>query len=186
MTEIENLPESVVKKARKLGGEDIVCQSQVSSTKQIRFANNEITATKTWETAFLSVFLTWKKRVVATSINDFSKIDSSLNDLMKLAKSTEENQNYHEIASGKYSYKQLYCDKKIVNLEEELIDYVDTGINSAIENGAKRVAGVLYTSYSKEYLATSNDIYGDDEGSYIEISIRAFADKEASGVPVYS
>lgn len=186
MTEIENLPESVVKKARKLGGEDIVCQSQVSSTKQIRFANNEITATKTWETAFLSVFLTWKKRVVATSINDFSKIDSSLNDLMKLAKSTEENQNYHEIASGKYSYKQLYCDKKIVNLEEELIDYVDTGINSAIENGAKRVAGVLYTSYSKEYLATSNDIYGDDEGSYIEISIRAFADKEASGHGVNS
>lgn len=186
MMEIENLPEYVVKKAKKLGGEDIVCQSQITSTKQIRFANNEITATKNWETAHLSIFLTWKKGVVATSIDDFSKIDSSLNDLMKLAKSSEKNQNYHEIASGKYSYKQFYCDKKILNLEEKLIDYVDWGINSAIENGAKRAAGVLYSSYGKEFLATSNEINCDDEGSYIEISLRAFANKDASGHGVSS
>lgn len=179
--EIESLPNYVIKKAQKLGGEDVVCISQVSSTKQIRFANNEITATKQWETSLLNIFLTWKRRVVATTINDFSKIDSSLEDLIKLAKASNENKNYYEIATGKYSYKKHYCDKRIVDLEEELIDYVNFGINSAVEIGAKRVAGVLYSNYGKEYLATSNEIYGKDEGSYIEISLRAFANKDASG-----
>ena len=186
MLEIQELPDYVVKKAKKLDADDVVCQSQLSLTKQIRFANNEITATKTWESEFLSVFLTWKKRVVSTTINDFNKIDSSLDDLIKLAKASNENKNYYEIASGDFSYIDLNFDKGIVNLEEELIDYVEKGINSSIDNGAKRVAGVLYSSYGKEYLATSNGISGNDEGSYIEISIRAFADKEASGHGVSS
>ena len=180
--DFKQIPEYVVKKAKGLGADDVVCSAVKSTTRQVRFANSSVTASKVYDTVMTDIFIVWKKRVVNSEIYDIGELDSALKDMLSLAKVTSENKDYYKIASGSFKYRDDRPDKKIIGLDEEkIMDFVESGINSATKSGAKRVAGTLYTSSSDEVLATSNGIYCDEQGADIEISMRAFAEKDASG-----
>jgi PmbA protein len=93
------------------------------------------------------------------------------------------NKEYEGIAHGPFTYVDVpkTYDHAIPELDEELVDIVREAMASAIRSGAERTAGVLYATTMEESLVTSNDVDAQDRGTWIELSLRAFTGKDASG-----
>jgi PmbA protein len=85
-------------------------------------------------------------------------------------------------AKGKFKYAKNIADKKLENLEDpigyvsEAIDAAEKAVGSRVESG-----GILFTKFEDVYLVSSEGSLGVDSRSAIELSIRAFSEKEASG-----
>ncbi len=184
--DIADIPDYVVKSAQVKGADDVICTATSGHRKQIRFANSEISIGKSWNSVSANIFMAKDRKVVYTSVNDFKTLDKTIDDMLSLANVMKESQNYHGIAEGQFSYSQHAPDSRIRNLEEELIDYVEQAVDAADEAGAGRVAGVLFTNHGTLYQATSGGASGSHTSADIEISLRAFATKEASGHSVQS
>jgi len=123
-----------------------------------------------------------KKRVAIGSIEDLSRssIKDSLNYLVKIAKSTEPNRNYISLPRGPFKY--IAQKPNLDSIQgSSLVGYVRDAIESAISSGAERVAGALTFKNVETELATSASASGRDSLSSLEISVRAFANDEASG-----
>jgi len=193
------IAEYIVKRGLNLGADDIIATVINSNTKQIRFANNEIVLNTEWETVDVEVFLSVGKRLISSSLKNPSpsetflsvskdwnltkeNIDKFLARMIKMAKMIKPKEDYYGIASGNFKYGKLKdCyDKRITKLSEENIDFVHEAINAALSEGAKRCAGVLYSSMYTRYKYTSNGISAREKGTRINISIRAFREKDES------
>jgi PmbA protein len=197
--DIMEIAEYIVKRGLNLGADDIIATVINSNTKQIRFANNEIFLSTEWETVDVEVFLSVGKRLISSSLKNPSpsetflsvskdwnltkeNIDKFLARMIKMAKMIKPKEDYYGIASGNFKYGKLKdCyDKRITKLSEENIDFVHEAINAALSEGAKRCAGVLYSSVYTRYKYTSNGISAREKGTRINISIRAFREKDES------
>ena len=176
--------EFILKKAKELGFGDVVALSYENRRRQVRFANNEITVAKFWHERKVELFVEIDKRVAGTTITEVSRenIENVLRTLKANLEKMAPKEDYYGIAEGPFKYEEIpkTFDRAIVELDEPS-DYVETAINSAIEEGAKRVAGVLYTDHNRIYLSTSNGVEAFDEGTGIEISVRAFVGDLESG-----
>ena len=189
----------IIKKAQKLGANDAVATITSETSRQIKFANNEIVVNQTWDYINVDVFLEYKKRLVSSNFNypstiealstssspkTFSKksIDDFLTRLIKIAKIIQEKKDYLGIAEGPFKYKPVAktFDKKITTLGEKGIEFVKNAIDRATKEGANRCAGVLYTSSYEIEKFSSNNIAAKDKGTSINLSMRAFT-KNSSG-----
>lgn len=165
--------------------DDVIVHLSDIKNQQIKFANNTISATKTYHATDIGIFGAKDSRIVLTSLNDLSEegIAKVIGKIKKFVSAQEKNMEYKGIAKGPFKYKnipELY-DKKIEDLEESAVDLVDKGIHAACDAGAKRTAGILESTCFKNYMVTSNDVEATDKGTSIYFSIRAFTDKDASG-----
>lgn len=167
-------PQDIVDACIERGADDVVCHVGSTTKKQIRFSNNAITASKVWDSISASIFIAKDSRVVVTSLDDMAQLDASLDQLFKLTRVLEPSEEYYGIAPGPYRYRAVPADET-TTLEEDIIAQV---ISAADEC---RAAGVLYNTSSVEEVATSSGVRGNDEGSAIELSVRIFADAQASG-----
>ncbi|MFA4647791.1 TldD/PmbA family protein [Pyrococcus kukulkanii] len=176
--------ELILKKAKELGFGDVVVLSYEMNRRQVRFANNEVTVAKHWHERKVELFVEWEKRIAGTSIIDLSEenIEKTLKTLKANLEKMKPKEDYYGIAEGPFKYKDIpeTFDKAIVELDDPS-EYIERAINAALEEGAKRVAGVLYTDHNKLYLTTSNGVEASDEGTGIEISVRAFIGDLESG-----
>jgi len=168
------MPEEVVQRCLDLGADDVICTRLESHRKQIRFANNEITASKIWDSQAMRIFLSMDKRVVVTSIRDMDNIEASISKLIGFAKVMGPKEEYYGIASGKYTYSDMRPNDTDI-VEEDVVESVFSIADDY------RAAGVIYNTHSSNELATSAGIKCNDKGSSMEISLRVFADKQASG-----
>ena len=178
------ITEKVVKYAKKLGADDVVATLVSGETRQIRFANNSVSVLQNWSLNKLNIFLSVKKRIVRTTLDDISenKVESAIKNLIKISKQILPKTDYHGIAEGKFKYQKVKdgFDKKIAGMSEECVDIVEASINKALEY-SKRTAGVLYTNAYDKYTETSTGISAQDKMTSIQISIRAFNEKDESG-----
>ncbi len=176
--------ELVLKKAKELGFGDVVVLGYERDRRQIRFANNEVTVAKNWHERRVELFVELEKRVAGTTITELSRenIERTLKMLLSSVKGMAPKEDYNGIAEGPFEYREVpeTFDRAIIELDEPN-EYVERAINAALEQGAKRVAGVLYTDHDKVYLTTSNGVEAFDEGTGIEISVRAFIGDLESG-----
>ena len=175
-----DINEKILKKAKSMGFGDVIIFSEELDKKQIRFANSEISVGKYWHEKRSTIFAEKDRRIASIEIMNFDDriIEEYMKILDKNIKSIEKKKDYMGIAEGPFTYNDVEetYDKRI--LESEPVEFVERAINSA---DAKRVAGVLYIENPKTYLTTTNNIEAFDEGTKIEISIRAFMDSLASG-----
>lgn len=176
--------ELILKKAKELGFGDVVVLSHEESRRQVRFANNEITVAKNWHSRKVELFVEYEKRIGSTTLMKFDgeTIERSLKTLLASVKSLSPKEDYYGIAEGPFEYREIpeTFDRRIVELDEPN-EYVERAINAALEEGARRAAGVLYTDHNRLYLSTSNGVEAYDEGTGVEISVRAFIGDEESG-----
>jgi PmbA protein len=120
--------------------------------------------------------------VVATQIHDFQEVDPSIKRLLELAKVSKENSMFGGFAKGSFRYEKSNADKKLQNLEDpseyvfEAIGAAEKEVGSQIDSG-----GILFTKFEDVYLVSSEGPVGVDSRSAIELSIRAFSEREASG-----
>jgi len=182
MTDILSKTEEIVTKAKKLGADEVVAKTTLGKYRQVRFSNNQVDITVAWNDYVTDVALAWKKRVVATQIHDFKDIDASVKQLLGLAKVSAENPMFGGFAKGKFRYPKSNADGKLEDLDSptelvsEAISAAKKEIGSKIDSG-----GILFTKFEDVYLVSSEGPVGFDSRSAIELSIRAFAEQEASG-----
>lgn len=181
-----DIPEAVVKKALQMGADDVICACGVGETKQIRFANSSISASKSWASTGIGIYLAKDRRILTTDVALPSEIDDALDQLLKRVMMLEPNEEYAGVAQGKPGYRKRAADPKVAPMLEELYDYVDQAISSALEAGASRVAGVLYSGTSEHFQASSGGPSGSYSASSMEVSVRAMTDLESSGHMVQS
>ncbi len=177
MFEINN---KIIKIGEKLGFGDMVILSTLNDRKQVRFANGEITIAKRWLEKKTEIFVEKDKRLVSTEISNYEEehIENVMNNLAKLINSVEKKEDYYGIAEGPFKYGDIEktFDSKV--LETDPIEPIEAAINAT---SLDRVAGVLYVDHPQTFLTTSNNVEAKDEGTGIEISVRAFKDDLASG-----
>jgi len=174
--------EDVVKKGKALGADEVIAKTTLGRYRQTRFSNNQIDISVAWNDYATDVVLTWKKRVVASLIRNFQNVDESVTRLFKLAKVSKENPLHGGFATGKFRYQKSKADKALGTLENPA-EYVFEAINAAKKEAgpATNAGGVLLTRLDDVYLVSSEGPMGEDHRSSIELSIRAFSQKEASG-----
>ena len=182
MSDALNKTEEMVKKAKSLGADEVLARTTSGKYRQVRFSNNQVDITVAWDDYVTDVALAWKKRVVATQIHDFKDVDASLSKLMELAKVSKENPMFGGFAKGKFKYATPKADKKLMDLENPT-DYVFEAVEAAKKEIGPDIdsGGILFTKFEDIYLASSEGPVGVDSRSAVEFSIRAFAQREASG-----
>ena len=182
MNDILNKTEEIVKKAKSLGADEVLAKTTDGRYRQVRFSNNQVDITVAWNDYVTDVALAWKRRVVATQIHDFKDVDGGLARLMELAKVSKENPMFGGFVKGKFKYATSKPDKRLMELENPT-DYVFEAIEAAKKETGSDIdsGGILLTKYEDVYLASSEGPVGVDSRSAIEFSIRAFAQREASG-----
>jgi len=169
----------IVEKALALGATDVIAKGTLSRNQQVRFSTNKIDIAKTWNDNVVQVLLVYNKRVVFTEIRDFDNIDTFLETLVNLAKASKENPEYAGIAQGPFTYPKIKSDPRLKALTE-VSDFVLAAVNKALEK-AETTAGALFLTNEDIFLSSSAGVEAQDERTSIELSIRAFSQKEASG-----
>jgi PmbA protein len=174
--------EEIVKKAKSSGADEVIAKTTFGRYRQVRFSKNQVDITVEWNDYTTDVALSWKKRLVATEIHDFKQVDANLKRLFNLAKVSKENPMFGGFATGSFSYAKTKADKKLENLEN-MTDYVFEAVAAAKKEIGSSVdsGGILFTKFEDVYLASSGGPVGVDSKSAIELSIRAFSEREASG-----
>lgn len=173
---------NIVKKALRLGADDVIVETVKGKFNQVKFANNTIIVSQGWDIFRYNIFLALKKRIVNTTIYDVSKksIEKTVKSLARAAKLIKPNRDYFGIARGPFKYKpvgELY-DKKIENVSG--VDIVESAVNSALQY-SKKTAGVFYSGLYDRSIETSSNVSASEKTTSINISIRAFNKKDESG-----
>nr|QBM01336.1 hypothetical protein [uncultured archaeon] len=184
-TEYREISEHILKRLKERGFDDAVVISSKGDSSQIKFANNKIVANKTFTLVDLSIFAALKKRLVSTSIRnlDKEKAEKVIGKLFSYAKLSSPNNEYGGIAEGPFKYKEIEetFDKRLANLNENIVDYAESSINTAKNLGMRRTAGILENSASHVFLITSNNVKAEEEATEIYFSVRTLKEKEESG-----
>ncbi len=182
MNDVLGKTEEVVKKAKALGADGVIAKTTFGRYRQVRFSNNQIDITVAWNDHVTDVALAWKKRLVATQIRDFKDVDANLKRLFDLAKVSKENPMFGGFAKGNFRYTKSKADEKLRELEN-MTDYVSEAINAAKKEAGSQIdsGGILFTKFEDIYLVSSEGPIGTDSRSAIELSIRVFSEREASG-----
>lgn len=174
-----------LKLLEKQGATDYVVSGRSSKSSQIKYSDNKINATKDWDDVSISVFASFGGRIVSTAIRDVSDkgVDRGISAISKFANNLPVNKDFKGIAKGPFKYNDVkgLFDKKILELGEGSIDLLSSGINSCINNGAKRASGVIEFENSSSYLMTSNNVEAEEQGTNAYFSVRAFFNKDSSG-----
>ncbi|MEM2900561.1 MAG: DNA gyrase modulator [Thermoplasmata archaeon] len=144
--DMSNLPYETVKKAKKMGADDVVCSLYKLERYQIRFSNN-LPTTSNFSTNYeIWVFLSKDGKTTSFELSDNSQLDDMLKKGLKELEVVSENKNYAGIAKGPFKYKERKYDEKIVELGEKSVELVESAIEGALAEGAERTAGVLYAN----------------------------------------
>lgn len=182
MNDVLAKTEEIVKKAKNLGADEVVAKTTFGRYRQVRFSNNQVDTTVVWNDYSTDVTLAWKKRLVATQIHNFAHVDANVKQLLALAKVSSKNPTFGGFAKGRFPYAKSSADEKLENLQS-LSEYVLEAIEAAKKEagGKAETGGALFTKFEDVYLASSEGPVGVDKRSAIELSIRAFSQREASG-----
>jgi len=182
---LEQLTQLALTNADKLGMDDSIANAYQVLSYQVRFADNQIVATKRWSETSLNVFFVKDQRIIASALRnlDPTVLKSSLTDLAKSSRSMQPNAEYRGIAEGPFTYPSIagLYDQKLAELGEKSIDLVEAAINAALEEGTNRTAGVFLYSVVEEHLASNKAVEAQSQETAFELRLRAFIDETTSG-----
>ncbi|MFW9922956.1 MAG: TldD/PmbA family protein [Candidatus Thorarchaeota archaeon] len=184
----ENFTEKVIKLAQKGGATDAIARHTFGPEYQIRFSNSNIDISKKWDNNLLEIFIAIGKKITQVDIQDptAEKIEKTVTRALSFAKKMPDSGLYEGIETEFKPYVKMSSlyDPLIESLYERAPDLVNTAINSSLEAGAKRVAGVMYFGDTTTELQTNHGINGQFRGSYYRLTVRSFVDFESSGQDV--
>ncbi len=180
----EELAHYVLDQLKKRGADDVIVHLGTSDNAHLKFSNNKILTTKSWDNSSIGLFVAKDKRIVLTSLKTFTKqaADDMITKVLQGVPKIPPNPQYRGIAKGPFKYKHIESlyDPGIENMQEEMIDITQHAITTVREK-AKRAAGVLERNTGETLLLTSNGVEAREKGSSLYFSIRALVDKNASG-----
>jgi len=156
-----------------------------SRVGQIRFSNNKIDIFKEWDAVNANFLISKAQKIVTASLSNLSEesIKRGISLAMLNLKYTHPHRFYSPLPEGPFNYKPIknVYDPRILDLGDKALDYVWDAIEAALSEGANRVAGSLWFRHTEKILLTSKAVNVSSKSTYINIDLRAFVGKEATG-----
>jgi len=170
--------------AKSGGATDAVSIVRTTDLRMIRFANNSVTVSNGILEASLSLFMMMKERRASLTTTNLSSssLDELIRNALGMAKLSLPSDVYAPLPEGPFKYrKELISIGDIRLLIERLPEAVKAAIDSAMSAGAQRVAGTLIAERTEKVLRTTGGAEGTHASTCYNLSVRAFADSEATG-----
>ncbi|MDJ0270078.1 MAG: TldD/PmbA family protein [Aigarchaeota archaeon] len=182
--ETRKMASRLIREARRLGATDAAVMIDSGIRRIIRYANNEITVTKTFNNTSVMLYVCIKERRAVASTTDTSSqaLKRMVEKAVYMAKNSPPADVYSPLPRGPYKYdKRLLKPGEVSGEPDELVKHVESTINGALNAGATRVAGTLVYDDNKTYLRTTGGVEAIEHSRGIEISTRAFVSDDATG-----
>lgn len=161
---------------------DVIAYGQLASGTQIRFSQNSIDIGKRWESQKLLLFVVVDKTktgVTERSVTSQDEVKSAVDDTISFTKLLPDAMFYHGVEESTHKYspiKDLY-DDRIESFTERAPGIVNTAIDAAVTEGAKRVAGALKINEEMGIMKSSFGPSGDSKQTVYDLNVRAFQDE---------
>ncbi|MHB8397141.1 MAG: metallopeptidase TldD-related protein [Thermoplasmataceae archaeon] len=165
-----NSADMIFEKLQKLNLNDIVVQNVREDSSQVRFSRDSKDIHNRWIEDSTSVFVSRGKKTASTVIKDYSATDSALEKLIFLLDHSPDNESFMGINPEKQEYSSI---RKGTKGDADIQELASVMIDSAMSNGAERVAGLIYNSFSEVTVITPHNRAEYNLGGY-ELLIRAF------------
>ncbi len=159
-----------MKKLKERGFDEMALQLFSTRTEQVRFSGNSEDLYNNWDQTTLLIFASRGKKVVSTTVKDPSRLESSIEALWNISGNIPDNPSFEGINPEK---QNTYYEKKLKGRDYDLQDLATTLINSALESGAERTAGVLYNRLTQVSVKTQYNECSYTTGG-LETLIRSF------------
>ena len=180
----EELNESAIATAKKLGVDDAVALTVSGKEQMIRFANNSVTVVNNLEEAELTVYLAKdaRKAIASTSNVEESNVKRFVKDLFLSMRRLTKSEYVPLTAKAlKFTPNTSLYDKKLENVGDSLPDFAKRAISASLDAGGKRSAGVIDASVVDYAILTTTGTKGTDSRSSITLNIRSFGESDSSG-----
>jgi len=183
---LHTIVEKTLSFLEKTEPEDLLVYGRDEVNFQLRFSKNNIIVSKRWASLGLSVYYVKDKKIAITFLSDLSSLDvvyKALNELIAFSKALPPKQDHGGIAEGPFSYNSIpyIFDTKIKDFSDKAVDKVESGLDTAIEAGAKHSAGVLQWGYESGYVLSNHGVELEETTSKFEFLIRSFISPTVSG-----
>jgi len=165
------------------GATDAVSIVRMTDWRMIRFSNNGVTASKVTRETSLSSFMAMGGRRSSFTTTDLSRrsVEDLVRNALNMAKSSPSDV-CAPLPRGPIKYRRELMsvgDAKVMS--GKLPDVVEVAIDAAISEGAQKVAGSLIAERSSKVIRTTGGVKGTHASTSYDLSVRAFADQEATG-----
>ena len=181
---LADMSERIVSEAVRKGADDAIVNGISSDTRQIRFSENRIDIFNNWKDASFHLFLSKRKRVVATTIKGNDNYREAVRRAIDTADKSEPNDDYFGIASSTTAKNYISAERPVS--DSALSGFAHDALDTAIGNGATSSSGSLYASAYMRNVASSTGIRRLESAVSYYLSIRCFNGEESSGHSVIS
>jgi PmbA protein len=185
MGKFEDLLKNTVDFTLKQGVEEVIARYNQGIDYQIRFSNSMIDIMKKWENEKLELFMVKDQKTTQIEIRSptMPLIEERILHTVKFLEHLPKSPFYSGMEMEKKPYQKIegLFDSRIESFPDKATDNVNAVINSSLEAGARKVAGVLYFGQNNTELLTSHGLGGDYDDSYYRMTVRSFVDGESSG-----
>jgi len=175
----------ILSACKKLGVRSVAVAFTRSRDQMVRFSNNSVTVVNSWQNEVPTVYLASNGKRAACRIEEeegveFKSIASELVDSMNVIPRGDVD---FDLPRGPFNYEKIdgIYDRRLTEIDTGLVDAAEAAINSARKEGANRVSGVVISGNWEHFVLTSAGAEGSSKGTEIEITVRAFADEDATG-----
>ncbi|MHA1522508.1 MAG: metallopeptidase TldD-related protein, partial [Promethearchaeota archaeon] len=185
MGKYEDLLKQTIEFSQKQGIEEIIARYNNGIDYQIRFSNSMIDIMKRWENDKLELFFVKDQKTTQIEIRSptMPVIEERILHTVRFLEHLPKSPFYTGMEMEKKPYQKIegLFDSRINAFPDKAADNINAAINSSLEVGAKKVAGVLYFGQNETELLTSHNIGGNYNDSYYRMTVRSFVDGESSG-----
>ncbi len=171
--------------ALRKGAEDVAVIYDEEIGRHLRFSQSKADIVNTWLYKKVAVCIGKEKRVLVVETEDLrpENLRRFVEESIDAMKYLPPRPVYAPMPEGPFDYPvvpSLY-DERLLTAEDELVDAAKIAIDSALSEGAERVAGVIRSRAGYSCLATTGGVNVCARDSQIYLEVRAFADEEATG-----
>lgn len=164
--------------------DDFAIRLDSTSSRQVRFAKNEISIAKNWDETTLHVLTEKDERVSALELglSGKEKIGEFLSQLVTYMEKAPKKENYAALPEPEETYPVLTnFDKTIVDNPEKLINYAKTTVDEGKRANIDYVAGAIQAKAINSVLLSSKGAEISEKRSSIYMDVRASAGEQAKG-----
>ena len=174
------LAERALKLAEARGADEVAVHVQSVTARQVRFSNNRVDVVKSWIQIELEMQIVKDRRIMIVSTTNITEegLARFVESAMERISRVPPREVYAPLPEGPFDYPVIpgLYDPRVEEAQEALVDAAARGIEAALSEGAKRVAGTVRSYAGHECLLTTGGAEVCERFSRVNMEIRALAD----------
>ena len=160
----------------------IIARATLQKNSQIRFSQNTIDISKRWNTLQLELFVLVKGKKtgsVVRSVESLNEVEQIVDDVVSFTEILPDSMFFAGIEDKVSQYPKLTdrYDEKIESFTEKAPEIINSAIDQAVVEGAKRAAGALMIAENHFFFRSSNGPEELGKETAFDLNIRAFQEE---------